>query len=248
MPERTGPEVTTPDEPGWRVLHLFLRIGSTLDTTAVELAVKACEASGHQVVTAVCLGHKTDLAVLALGPSPAELHRLQRALVRAGAELAWSYLSLTEVSEYAQGVPAEMRQARLRPVLPPDGLEAFCFYPMSKRRGPGESDANWYELPYEERRRLMWEHGASGRAFRGRVLQLVTGSTGLDDWEWGVTLFGRDLEDLKACVYSMRFDEASARYADFGPFVAGTVTPLAAAFEALGVTEAGAGTTGSPPS
>lgn len=225
----------TPEEPGWRVLHLFFRVGPGLDAPAAELAVKTCEAAGHQVVTAACLGHKADLAVLALGPSDAVLRRLQTDLVRAGADLLWSFVSLTEVSEYAKGVPAEMRRARLRPVLPPAGLEAFCFYPMSKRRGVGETDANWYRLDYDERLRLMYEHGASGRTFRGRVLQLVTGATGLDDWEWGVTLFGRDLEDLKTCVHSMRFDEASARYAEFGAFVVGTVGPLADLLERLGV-------------
>ncbi|MGH9294707.1 MAG: chlorite dismutase family protein [Acidimicrobiales bacterium] len=237
---RAAADLPRPDgapagEPGWRVLHLFFRLGPAVDATAVELAVKACEASGHQVVTAACLGHKADLAVLALGPSEVELLRLQRALQRAGAGLVWSYVSLTELSEYAQDVPAKLRQARLRPALPPAGLGAFCFYPMSKRRGPGASDANWYRLPYDERRRLMWEHGGSGRAFRGRVLQLITGSTGLDDWEWAVTLFGRDLEDLKVCVAAMRFDEASARYAEFGPFVVGTVTPLSSLLEDLGL-------------
>jgi chlorite dismutase len=234
-PPKEGDEPPEEGQPGWRVLHLLLRIGTKVDGAAMERAVKECEATGHQVVTALCLGHKADLAVLALGPSEAELHRLQRALQRAGAALAWSYVSLTEVSEYAEGLPAVLRQARLRPILPPAGLDAFCFYPMSKRRAPGEADANWYRLPYDDRLRLMHEHGASGRAFRGRVLQLVTGSTGLDDWEWGVTLFGRDLEDLKACVYAMRFDQASARYAEFGPFVVGTVLPLPAALEALGV-------------
>lgn len=233
--ERGGTEHgETVEEPGWRVLHLFFRLGAAVEGPAMELAVKECEASGHQVVTAACLGHKADLAVMALGPSAERLRRLQTDLVRAGAELVSSYVSLTEVSEYAKGVPAEMRQARLRPTLPPAGLEAFCFYPMSKRRGAGEAEANWYRLAYEERLRLMYAHGASGRAFRGRVLQLVTGSTGLDDWEWGVTLFGRDLEDLKACVYTMRFDEASARYAEFGPFVVGTVGPLSSLLASLG--------------
>ncbi|MBW3657867.1 MAG: chlorite dismutase family protein, partial [Actinobacteria bacterium] len=93
-----------------------------------------------------------------------------------------------------------------------------CFYPMSHRR---EGDDNWYSLGFEERKRLMHEHGRSGRAYTGRVLQLVSGSTGLDDWEWGVTLFAHDLGDIKDIVYTMRYDEASARYAEFGPFVIG---------------------------
>ncbi|MDA8062109.1 MAG: chlorite dismutase family protein, partial [Actinomycetota bacterium] len=97
---------------------------------------------------------------------------------------------------------------------------AICFYPMSKRRG--ESD-NWYRLDFDERKRLMIEHGTSGRRFAGRVLQLVTGSAGLDDFEWGVTLFGVHPDDLKETVYAMRFDEASALYGEFGPFYAGVV-------------------------
>jgi chlorite dismutase len=113
-----------------------------------------------------------------------------------------------------------MLLARLRPQLPPEGLTAYCFYPMSKRR---MLDDNWFRLPFEERTSLMIEHGATGRGFRGRVLQLVTGSTGLDDYEWGVTLFGQTLEDVKECVYLMRFDEASARFAEFGPFYVGAV-------------------------
>ncbi len=116
---------------------------------------------------------------------------------------------MTEVSEYAAGTPEKILQDRLFPVLPPEGMKAFCFYPMSKRRG--EED-NWYSLPYEERLALMRQHGSSGREFKGRVLQVVTGSTGLDDWEWGVTLFGVHVDDLKDCVYTMRFDEASTLY------------------------------------
>jgi chlorite dismutase len=113
-----------------------------------------------------------------------------------------------------------MVRARLYPELPPEGKPAFCFYPMSKRRSAG---ANWYALAFEERKALMLGHGALGRSFRGRILQLITGSTGLDDWEWGVTLFGVHPDDLKACVYQMRFDAASALYAEFGPFWTGVV-------------------------
>jgi chlorite dismutase len=81
----------------------------------------------------------------------------------------------------------------------------------------------------------MGGHGMIGRTFRGRVLQLITGSTGLDDYEWGVTLFGRSFDDLKDCVYTMRFDEASARYADFGPFLSGTVGSPREVLAALGL-------------
>jgi chlorite dismutase len=95
---------------------------------------------------------------------------------------------------------------------------------MSRRR---EGDDNWYRLPYDERLRMMMNHGKLGSTFRGRVIQLVTGSSGLDDWEWGVTLFARTFDDIKSCVYAMRYDEASARYGKFGPFFTGLVQPPA---------------------
>ena len=103
-------------------------------------------------------------------------------------------------------------------------MAAFCFYPMSKRR---DAVHNWFALPFEQRKALMMGHGKSGREFHGRVLQVVTGSTGLDDWEWGVTLFGVHPDDIKECVYTMRFDEASTLYAEFGPFYFGMVGTLA---------------------
>jgi chlorite dismutase len=148
-----------------------------------------------------------------------------------GAVPVASYVSLTEISEYAAGVPEELRQARLFPQLPPEGKSAFCFYPMSKRRS---TEYNWYSLDFESRKELMVGHGKVGRTFHGRVLQVITGSTGLDDFEWGVTLFGVHPDDLKDCVYEMRFDEASARYAEFGPFYTGMVGDLDAVLTALG--------------
>jgi peroxiredoxin len=205
---------------GLGVLHLFLRLPPETDTEALLAAVKTAREDGDQVVSATVLGHKADACFMALGPDMWRLQRLQADIRRSGAQLAWSYTSLTELSEYADGLPDEMKQARLYPALPPEDKPAFCFYPMSKRRGP---EHNWYELEFEERKQLMIGHGAVGRRFRGRVLQIVTGSTGLDDWEWGVTLFGLTHEDLKRCVYEMRFDVASARFAEFGPFITGMV-------------------------
>ena len=206
------------------MLHLFCKVPPAgVDVEAAVAAVKAASEGDHQVVTFAVLGHKADVGVLALGPDLWRLRALQSALQAAGLVVESSYVSLTEVSEYAKGMPAERLQARLYPVLPPEGKPAVCFYPMSKRRNAG---ANWFAAPYEERERLMMEHGASGRKFAGRVLQLVTGSTGLDDYEWGVTLFGVTPDDLKECVYTMRFDEASAVYAEFGPFYTGMVADL----------------------
>lgn len=220
---------------GWGVLHLFCRLAPDFDANALRKAVSAAEADGYQVVPVALLGHKADLGLMALGPDIWRLRRLQTEVVASGLVAAESYVSLTEVSEYAAGVPEELRQARLFPNLPPEGKDAFCFYPMSKRRG---EEHNWYALEFEARKALMTGHGKVGRTFHGRVLQVITGSTGLDDYEWGVTLFGTHPDDLKECVYEMRFDEASARYAEFGPFYTGMVGTLD---EVLSVLDAGAG-------
>ena len=178
------------------------------------------------------LGHKADLATMVLSPDQWRLRQIQTALGAAGLELVDSYISLTEISEYAQGVPEEMRNARLYPQLPPEGKPAFCFYPMSKKRDVG---ANWFGLEYDKRKELMYEHGASGRKFAGRVTQVITGSTGLDDFEWGVTLFCVHPDDVKDVVYGMRFDEASAVYAEFGPFYVGMVAGADTVLTEVGV-------------
>ena len=218
---------------GLAVLHLFCSPGSHADASAVVTAVKSCAADDHQVVTATLLGHKADLAVMALGPDARRLRQLQTELVAAGLVVRDSYVSMTEVSEYAASLPDELKQARLFPQLPPEGKRAWCFYPMSKRRNVGQ---NWYLLPYDERDKLMRGHGKTGRTFAGRVLQLITGSTGVDDYEWGVTLFAVHLDDLKDVVYTMRFDDASAIYAEFGPFYTGVVAPIDEVLADIGLT------------
>lgn len=218
---------------GWAVLHLFCRAGPAVDAEAVVAAVKAAQVDDVLVVSVAVLGHKADLGIMALGPELWRLRSLQTALQAAGLVVADSYVSLTEVSEYAGGLPEEMKRLRLYPQLPPEGKPAFCFYPMSKRREVG---ANWFELTYAEREELMRGHGKTGRTFAGRVLQLITGSTGLDAYEWGVTLFAVHPDDLKEVVYTMRFDEASARYAEFGPFYTGMVAPIEDVLAAAGVT------------
>ena len=216
---------------GWGVLHLFCRLGPDFDANALRKAVGAAEADGYQVVPTALLGHKADLGLMALGPDVWRLRLLQTEAIGAGLVPTASYVSLTAVSEYAAGVPEEMRQARLFPQLPPEGKAAFCFYPMSKRRGEAH---NWYTLEFDARKELMMGHGKVGRTFHGRVLQVITDSTGLDDYEWGVTLFGTHPDDLKDCVYEMRFDEASALYAEFGPFFTGMVGTLDEVLTALG--------------
>jgi hydrogen peroxide-dependent heme synthase len=222
-------DVMSPTE-GLGVLHLFCKVTPRTDTDAVLTAARVLAAPGHdieadthQLVSAALLGHKADACLMAVGPDLWRLRAFQTDIEAAGLAVVDSYLSLTEVSEYAKGVPEERKQARLYPQLPPEGKPAFCFYPMSKRRGVSD---NWYLLPYPDREKLMYGHGSLGRTFAGRVLQLVTGSTGIDDYEWGVTLFGTNPDDLKECVYTMRFDEASARYAEFGRFYTGMVAPL----------------------
>ena len=237
-PDAVGPGV------GLGVLHLFYRVSyrnsgehedrfsswapgadrkGPWEAQWVSDAVQRAVERGTQVVAVAILGHKADLAFMALDADWWNLRLLQRDLAATGLEAVASYVSLTEISEYAAGVAEELKQQRLYPQLPPPGKPAWCFYPMSKRRGEQQ---NWFTLAYEKRRELMYEHGTSGRKFAGRVLQVVTGSAGIDDFEWGVTLFATRPDDLKDVVYTMRYDRASAIYAEFGPFYAGMVTPV----------------------
>ena len=187
-----------------------------------------------------------------LDTDPLKIDRVHQRLMSGGLGVAlvprWSFVSMTEISEYVQSPEqfgfsrlvtegmdsnspeylarlkgyadrlVEMNRQRLTPDFPP--YPATCFYPMNKKRKVGE---NWFTLPKEERGRLMIEHARSGMAFAGRVSQLITVGLGLEDWEWGVTLWAANPEYLKEIVYRMRFDEASARYAEFGPFYTGYV-------------------------
>lgn len=212
------------------MVHLFVKPAGSVNLLAIHDAVAQLDQEGGQVVTAAILGHKADACVMALAEDAWALRRLQSALEYAGLEVVESFVSLTEISEYGGGAPDAIKQARLYPNLPPAELRAFCFYPMSKRRGDKH---NWYSLEFDERKALMTAHGKSGRNFHGRILQVVTGATGLDDWEWGVTLFGRHSDDLKDCVYTMRFDEASTLYAEFGPFYTGVVGSIDEVFGSL---------------
>jgi len=208
---------------GMAVLHLFGHPAAEFDGQAVISAVKDAQGRGVQVVSVSMLGHKADVAFMAVASDMRELRTFQTAVQTAGVFITDSYVSITELSEYAANVPEEMKTARLYPQLPPAGKNAWCFYPMSKRRDP---ENNWFTLPFDKRSELMAEHGKSGRAFAGRVIQLVTASAGFDDFEWGVTLFAVNPDDLKDVVYTMRFDEASAVYAEFGAFYVGMVTPV----------------------
>ena len=238
---------------GWGVLHLFLQVDHAAVASLPPGAAKDFAgvldrwAERTQLHVFSALGHKADVMLMAIDADLSVLRALQTDVLANQAapalKLSWSYLSLTEGSEYTQtaeqyrayleeeGVEGEDLERRvtqfaermakytdnkLHPEMP--AWELGCFYPMSHRRW-GED--NWYSLDYDERRRLMHDHGKSGRAYTGRILQLVSGSTGLDEWEWGVTLFAHDLADIKDIVYTMRYDEASAKYAEFGDFVIG---------------------------
>jgi peroxiredoxin len=204
------------------------------------------ETAPQRLQTSIVSGHKADFSCMVMDPDPLKVNAVHQRLLASplGTCLVptYSYVSMTELSEYVptvkqygqrlvvegeeEGSPAynakikayeqrevKMRKQRLTPDFPP--WPATCFYPMNKSRRPG---ANWFMLSASARNALMHEHGRTGMQFGGKVTQLITVSLGLDDWEWGVTLWARNPEFLKDIVYRMRFDEASAKYAEFGPF------------------------------
>lgn len=204
------------------------------------------------------VGSRGDVMLVHFRPTLEEIGTAQRSLARAALfdalEPVYSFLSVTEAGMYhvAAKLIRETREAggkvggpeftkalaervakerefdhirgRLYPALP-DEMPWACFYPMDKKRLEGQ---NWYSLPLEQRGKLMQEHGFTGRKYAGRVSQVVTGAIGLDAWEWGVTLFAKDPLDFKKIVQEMRYDEASAKYAEFGDFYVGKrITPEA---------------------
>jgi len=208
------------------------------------------------------LGHKGDLLVIHFRRSFEELNAAQIAVgglhLSDYLEPATSYVSVIEIGLYEATVALHARLAeenirprtpewqraadaelasqrhkiasRLYPKIP--NRRYLCFYPMDKKR---EGEQNWYRLPMEERRRLMHDHGMVGRRFAGEVTQIISGSIGFDDWEWGVDLFADDPLVFKKLVYEMRFDEASASYAKFGPFYVGIRLAAADLHKALAV-------------
>lgn len=194
------------------------------------------------------VGHKGDLLLTHFRPSLEALNQVKVSLRQTEffsyLEPVYGYLSVIELGMYevigmvkrkldAQGLEAgteayqaayreEMEtqkaalQDRLYPEIPAGRYQ--CFYPMNKRRGETH---NWYTLSMDDRRSLMRGHGMTGRRYAGRVKQIITGSVGFDDWEWGVSLFSDDPLVFKKLVYDMRFDEASSRYGEFGEFFVG---------------------------
>ena len=226
------------------------------------LAAIASPADGGWSVAAAVTGSSADLMIVHARATIEGLHAAQSALAQSplfdALRVEYSFLSVTEAGLYhitadlakeaedrggevgdeayrqsaAGRAATELGTAHIRrrlfPPLPAD-MPYVCFYPMSKRRDPG---ANWYQLSLDERSRLMITHGATGRRYAGRVQQVISGAIGLDEWEWGVTLFGKDPLDFKKLVTDMRFDEVSATYATFGRFFVGYRSAIG---QALGI-------------
>ncbi len=218
--------------------------------------------AGTQLLTLSMVTPKADLGFMLVCPDLHAADRIAKQLALSlGVGVLtpeFSWLSMTERSEYTtseeefaasltveeklvEGEPMfEARMAAFRERMAKylqDRLEpnladwpVFCFYPMSKRRAPGQ---NWYALDFDARKKLMAGHARVGRTYAGRVRQLITGSTGLDDGEWGVTLFAHTSSDIKAIVYEMRFDEVTHTYGEFGPFYNGLPLPLREIFQRL---------------
>jgi chlorite dismutase len=244
---------------GIHVMHLFYNINRVAwaltpvveakNTLArVEALVAANNAACQpRIATYATVGGKADIAFIlyaADGLKLAKMHRDLEAAFPAGAlQRVYSYVSITELSEYGS-TEEDYKQMIIRGEKLEPGTEAFnkrfaemlekkkeyeyyrlnpelqdwelmSFYGMSKRR---EGNDNWYSLDMDARKKLMGGHARVGRKYGGRISQLITSSTGLDDWEWGVTLVAHQMDALRDIVYEMRFDEVSARYGEFGPF------------------------------
>ena len=244
----------------WQLLNAAEQRASKIALSTLVQETRALEST--QLLTLSQVTPKADLGLMLITPDLQTATRIEKQLTLSlGADVlvpVYSYLSLTEESEYvttdeqyAQTLETEQkltpatpefdaamktfrermqkyRHERVYPTLP--DWPVVCFYNMTKRRG---EQRNWYSLPYEERRTLMAGHARVGREYAGKIKQLITGSTGLDDAEWGVTLFAHDTFQIKSIVYTMRFDEVSAAYADFGEFYIGIQLPLDELFRRL---------------
>jgi peroxiredoxin len=237
----------------WRALSAEQR-GEILTQSVATLTAMEQPADGRQSGVYSLLGHKGDLMVVHFRRSFEELNQAELALARLRLndylEPVNSYLSIIELGLYEsttkiytdlaskgvqpnsdewkaeiEAVLQRQRQAmapRLWPEIPP--AKYLCFYPMDRRRG---ESVNWYTEPMADRKRMMHEHGMVGRRYAGEVKQIITGSIGFDDWEWGVDLFAEDPLVFKKLIYEMRFDQVSAVYALFGAFLVGLRVPAA---------------------
>jgi hydrogen peroxide-dependent heme synthase len=244
------------DYASWRLLSQEEQIEAKTTLSALIQQIRATDET--QLLNFSVISPKADLGFMLLTPDLHLANAIEKKLSLAlGDEVlspVFSFYSLTERSEYTtteddyrtglakekspEQVDELMKEFRARmekylkdrlyPNLPDWPL--LCFYPMSKRRGEKE---NWYSLPFDTRKQLMQRHAQVGRQYAGRIRQLITGATGLDDWEWGVTLFAQDIFEVKSIVYEMRFDDVSARFADFGEFFIGLQLPLDQLFQRL---------------
>ncbi|WP_053947052.1 heme-binding protein [Halolamina sediminis] len=240
-------------EEGWFVLHDFRNVDWDAWRDAPDRERERAIAEGveyledHEAVvdaeegtSAVfsVVGDKADLMVLHLRPTLDHLSTAERQFehtaLGAYTEQTTAYVSVTEVSGYVsdayfaedeeevdEGLKRYI-EGKIKPELPDD--EYVCFYPMDKRRG---EEVNWYDLPFDERADLMAGHGETARKWGGKVDQIISSSLGLDDWEWGVTLFAADAVDIKDIVYELRFDDATSKYGEFGSFFVGRRFPPA---------------------
>ncbi|MBZ5580139.1 MAG: heme-dependent peroxidase [Acidobacteriia bacterium] len=247
----------------WRALSAGDR-SAILEEAARSVTLGGMEqpAGGRQSAVYSLLGHKGDLLFVHFRRNFEELHSAQLALAKLRLsdylEPATSYLSVVELGlyesssdtynglvekgikphseEWAREVEAVLERHRkaMAPRLWPEipGAKYICFYPMDRRRGEAK---NWYQETMPDRQRMMKEHGLIGRRYAGEVRQIITGSIGFDDWEWGVDLFAEDPLVFKRLIYEMRFDEVSAVYALFGTFYVGLRVPLAGLAETLKV-------------
>ena len=277
-PESATEYSLAPASGGWHCSHLYYSFDrAQLAAMSADQIAKgrkefiaaldpASADSPTRLQVSVVSGHKADFGLMLLDPDPlkndAVHQRLMSGKLGPALRTGYSFVSVTEISEYVQSVedygqrlladgessdsptyqaklkaygdrPVGMNRQRLTPDLPP--YPSTCFYPMNKKRKVGE---NWFTLSKEERSKLMGEHARSGMHFAGKVTQLITVGLGFDDWEWGVTLWAANPEYLKEIVYRMRFDEASARYAEFGPFLIGYVSGAEAVLRHCGLTSA----------
>ncbi|CEE03160.1 hydrogen peroxide-dependent heme synthase [Caldifermentibacillus hisashii] len=228
---------------GWYCLHDFRKIDWTSWKQLSEAerneavqefehmlnnwhVVEEGEKGSHAFYSIV--GQKADLMFMILRPTMDELNEVETELNKTTlADFfipAYSYVSVVELSSYlgkddgSDPYENPYVRSRLYPNLPKS--KYFCFYPMDKRR---QGNDNWYMLSMEERRDFMRSHGEIGRKYAGKVKQIITGSVGFDDWEWGVSLFSDDVLQFKKLVYEMRFDEVSARFGEFGSFFVGNL-------------------------
>jgi peroxiredoxin len=239
--------------PAWRALSPDAR-HTILSEATDTLAAMESPDNGRQSAIFSLLGHKGDLLFVHFRRTFEELNQAQTALARLTfsdfLEPTTSYLSVVELGLYdsttkvyndliAKGIQPHteewkreieatldrQRQAmapRLWPEIP--SAKYICFYPMDRRRGESK---NWYQEPMADRKQMMHEHGMIGRRYAGDVRQIITGSIGFDDWEWGVDLFAEDPLVFKKLIYEMRFDQVSAVYALFGTFYVGLRIPAA---------------------